>query len=278
MLKRITPWYKKIPIYIELIYGLPGMTIDKFYQELDLLGSKQLSIQWYPWILLPEAPAYSRDYRNKYQIKTLTKTVEGVYATTTNSLNEVVVESFSYSKDQYLEMILTSGLYKLFVQGGYLKNFVSWIQCNHQIGLGKLLREIYQEFLPSTEFLDPAIEIWNHKILQDPSADYVINVEDQNVYLGLYLVAIAFLHHEQFTLKLVDWAKQKYNCPDHVFDLDLKLAIHKDNFGNKTGGLIRYNHKKKFFNMEDGLKKMLLMFVQFTHSGHAIRGQRSFLL
>jgi hypothetical protein len=227
---------------------------------------------------LPEAPAYSRDYRSKYKIKTLTKTVEGVYATTTNSLNEVVVESFSYTKDQYLEMILTSGLYKLFVQGGYLKNFVSWLQRNRQVSLGKLLQEIYQDFLPTTEFLNPAIEIWNNKILQDSSVDYVIEVEDQNIYLGLYLVAIAFLHHEKFTLKLVEWAKQKYNCPDHVFDLDLKLAIHQDNFGSKTNGLIRYNHKKKFFNMEDGLKKMLLMFVQFTHSGHAIRGRRSFLL
>lgn len=278
MLKRLTPWYKKIPIYIELIYGLPGMTIDKFYQELDLLGSKQLSIQWYPWILLPEASAYSRDYRNKYQIKTVVKTVEGVFTTSKNSQNEVVVGSFSYTKDQYLEMLLASGLYKLFVQGGYLKNFVSWLQCNRQVALGKLLKEIYQEFLPTTEFLDPAIETWNHKILQDPSADYVIDVEGQTVYLRLYLVAVAFLYHEKFTLKLVEWAKKKYNCPDQVFDLDLKLAIHQDNFGQKTGGLIRYNYNKKFFNLEDGLRKMLLMFVQFTHSGHAIRGQRSFLL
>ena len=139
-------------------------------------------------------------------------------------------------------------------------------------------RTIYQEFLSTTEFLNPAIEIWNHKILQDSSVDYVIDVEGQNVYLGLYLVAIAFLHHEEFTLKLVQWAKQKYQCPDRVFDLDLKLAIHKDNFGHKTQGLIRYNYNKKFFNMKNELRKMLLMFVQFAHSGHAIRGRRSFLL
>jgi len=279
MLKKITPWYKKLPIYVELIYGLPGMNLEKFYQELNFLGSKQLSIQWYPWILLPEAPAYSREYRSQYQLQTLTKT-SGWWTTEneTNNLNEIVVESFSYTKDQYLEMLLSSSLYKLFVQGGYLRNFTQWLYRHQQIPLGQLIQSIYQEFLPTTEFLDPVVDAWNQQILQDSTAGCFVNIQNQNVYLGLYLVAIAFLHHEEFTLKLVEWFKKKYNCPDHVFDLDLKLAIHQDNFGHKTGRLIRYNHKKKFFDMEDGLQKMLLMFVQFAHSGHAIRGQRLFLL
>lgn len=279
MLKNITPWYKKLPIYIELIYGLPGMTLEKFYQELDFLGAKKLSIQWYPWILLPEAPAYSREYRNKYQLKTLIKTSGWwTYENETNNLNEIVIESFSYNQDQYLEMLLSSGLYKLFVQGGYLQNFTKWLDHTHQIGLGKLIQSIYQEFLPTTDFLCPVIDTWKQQISQDSTTGCFVKIQNQDVYLGLYLVAIAFLHHKDFTLKLVEWAKKKYNCPDHVFDLDLKLAIHQDNFGHKTGGLIRYNHKKKFFNMEDGLRKMLLMFVQFAHSGHTIRGQRSFLL
>jgi putative methyltransferase len=278
MLKRITPWYKKIPIYIELIYGLPGITIDNFYKELDFLGYEQLSIQWYPWILLPEAPAYSRDYRNKYQIKTLTKTVEGVFATTDNSLSEVVVESFSYEKNQYLEMLIASGLYKLFVQGGYLKDFVLWVRCNRQVELGQLIQTIYHEFLPTTEFLTPVVDQWNNKILQDPTADYAVIINGQSIYLNLYMIAVAFLHHNEFTLKLVEWAQQKYNCPANIFKTDLKVAIHQDNFGSKTPGLFRYNYKKKFYNFSNDLKKMLLMFVQFAHSGHAIRGSRSFLL
>lgn len=279
MLKKITPWYKKLPIYVELIYGLPGMTLEKFYKELDFLGTKKLSIQWYPWILLPEAPAYSREYRNKYQLKTLIKTSGWwTYENETNNLNEIVIESFSYNQDQYLEMLLSSGLYKLFVQGGYLQNFTQWLYRHQQIPLGQLIQSIYQEFLPTTEFLDPVVDAWNQQILQDSTAGCFVELQNQNVYLVLYLVAIAFLHHKDFTLKLVEWAKKKYNCPDQVFDLDLKLAIHQDNFGQKTGGLIRYNYNKKFFNMEDGLQKMLLMFVQFAHSGHAIRGQRSFLL
>ena len=132
--------------------------------------------------------------------------------------------------------------------------------------------------MPTTEFLDPVVDAWNQQILQDSTAGCFVNIQNQNVYLGLYLVAIAFLHHEEFTLKLVEWTRKKYNCPDWVFATDLKLAIHKDNFGSKTRGLIRYNYNKKFFNIEDGLQKMLLMFVQFAHSGQAIRGQRSFLL
>ena len=279
MLKNITPWYKKLPIYVELIYGLPGMTLEKFYQELDFLGAKKLSIQWYPWILLPEAPAYSREYRIQYQLKTLIKTAGWwTYENETNNLNEIVVETFSYNQDQYLEMLLNSGLYKLFVQGGYLQDFVQWLQHDQQVSLGQLIQSIYQEFLPTTKFLDPVISAWKQQILQDSTTGCFVKIQDQDVYLGLYLVAIAFLHHEEFTLKLVQWAKQKYQCPDHVVDLDLKLAIHKDNFGHKTQGLIRYNYNKKFFNMKNELRKMLLMFVQFAHSGHAIRGRRSFLL
>lgn len=279
MLKKITPWYKKLPIYVELIYGLPGMNLEKFYQELNFLGSKRLSIQWYPWILLPEAPAYSREYRSQYQLQTLTKT-SGWWTieNETNNLNEIVVESFSYTKDQYLEMLLSSSLYKLFVQGGYLRNFTQWLYRHQQIPLGQLIQSIYQEFLPTTEFLDPVVDAWHQEILQDSTAGCFVNIQNQNVYLGLYLVAIAFLYHKEFTLKLVDWAKKKYNCPDWVFATDLKLAIHKDNFGSKTCGLVRYNYDKKFFKIENNLKKMLFMFVQFAHSGQAIRGQRSFLL
>jgi putative methyltransferase len=279
MLKNIIPWYKKFPIYVELIYGLPGMTLEKFYHELNFLGKKKLSIQWYPWILLPEAPAYSRDYRNKYQLDTLLKTAGWwIYENETNNYNEIVVESFSYSKEQYLEMLMSSSLYKLFIQGGYLKNFTNWLNRDQGVGVGQLIQAIYQEFLPTTEFLDPVIQTWNNEILKDPTVGCFIKIQDQNVYLGLYMVAIAFLYHEEFTLKLIEWAQQRYNCPKNVFKNDIKLAIHQDNFGSKSTGVIRYNYKKKFYNESDNLQKMLVLFIHFTHSGHAIRGRRSFLL
>lgn len=267
---------QRLPLHVELIYGLPGMTIDKFYYELDVLGDQQLSIQWYPWILLPEAPSYSRQYRKQEQIQTVVKNVGWWWSDDYNTQNEIVVETSTYSKDQYLEMLLASGFYKLFVQGGYLKHILVWLK-QHNVGIGQLVRDIFKEFLNQNSWMQQAQTAWKLRALADPNSGCFIKIDHQDVYLGLYFVAISFLHYQEFTIPLTQWIQKKYQCPQHIIDQDLACTVHQGNYGTvKWQGLHRIDYRKSKFGT-DPLNDILLQMVQFKQSGHIFHAQKRLL-
>jgi hypothetical protein len=267
---------ERLPLYVELIYGLPGMTIDKFYYELDVLGDQQLSIQWYPWILLPEAPSYSRQYRDKEQIQTVIKNVGWWWSEDYNTQNEIVVESSTYSKDQYLEMLLASGFYKLFVQGGYLKQTLAWLK-QHNVGIGQLTKDIFKEFLNQSTWMQQAHTAWEQRALSDPNSGCFVNINQQDVYLGLYFVAVSFLYYEEFTVPLTQWIQTKYQCPQHTINQDLKRTVHQGNYGTtQWQGLHRVDYRKQEFDT-DPFNDILLQVVQFKQSGHIFQAQKSLL-
>lgn len=106
----------------ELILGLPGQTINNFYSEMSQVLEHNFVPQYYSWILLPEAPAYSRDYREKFKLMSVTKTGATASTITTNfdqqlvqtnnsnAAYEIVKETYSYSEDNYIEMAIMSSL------------------------------------------------------------------------------------------------------------------------------------------------------------------------
>jgi putative methyltransferase len=269
---------KKLPIYVELIHGLPGMTLNKFYHELDVLAKKNLSIQWYPWILLPEAPAYSREYRKSQELQTVTKTAGWwSYENDDNNLNEIVIGTSTYSKTDYFEMLMSSSLYKLFVQGGYMSQTRQWLE-SQNISLGYLISRIYKEFLTDTDFLQTAYQVWENNILTDPAHGCLIDFDGHQVYLGLYFPAVSFSQPEEFTKPLQQWLQATFGCPKEVLDYDNTLNINKHNFGKSyTQGLYTLDYRKNMYNYPDNLSKVFLQFVQFKNSGHILKAKKKFL-
>jgi putative methyltransferase len=268
--------FKRLPIYVELIYGLPGMTLKNFYQELNILGDKDLSVQWYPWILLPEAPAYSREYRKENKLNTIIKTSEWWWADneSKNNHNEIVVGSLSYSTDDYLEMLLASSLYRLFVQGGYYKKSINYIK-KRQIRVGSIIQCLINEFLYSTPVYQAVLKHWREQILIDPTKGCVIKVADHDVYLGLYFIAIAFINHENFTLPIGDWLHKKYQVPHRLIHKDQSLTVHSKNFGTTTNqNIFQINFQTMEYKTESMLTNILLQFTQFKNSGNILQAQR----
>jgi radical SAM superfamily enzyme YgiQ (UPF0313 family) len=267
--------FRKLPIYVELIHGLPGMDLEKFYHELNVLGSKNLSVQWYPWILLPEAPAYSREYRKAQGIVTTIKTAEWwVDNDSTNNHTEIVVGSYSYTTDNYLEMLLASSLYHLFVQGGYYKNSIRYL--NQQgIQIGSIIQSLLQEFLYNRNDHQSVIKHWREKILVDPGQKCFIKVGNQEVYLGLYFIAVAFLNHNTFGLSVGDWLKNKYQCPADKIIKDQQLSIHVENFGeNTTQSIFQIDFHVTKHKTKSPLSDILSEFTQFKNSGNILRARK----
>lgn len=127
---------------VELILGLPGTTIDTWYNEFNKPYEWNILIRGYEWHLLPEAESFSVDYREKFKIKTAKKWYNSSEYTIPS---EVVVETASYTRADYEKMLTIYAFYNLFVQGGiYKKSIDTYLQKNN-IQFGDFLRKFFDE-------------------------------------------------------------------------------------------------------------------------------------
>lgn len=123
----------------EVILGLPGQTTKNFYYELQEIAKYDFTPQFYPWVLLPESPGYDPEYRNKFNIQTVTKsdvTASPYYAKVNQAVQTAkdqnlkytdlvfVVSTYSYTREEYAEMMIMSGLFTSLYYLGVLKYLV----------------------------------------------------------------------------------------------------------------------------------------------------------
>jgi radical SAM superfamily enzyme YgiQ (UPF0313 family) len=219
---------EKLPLFVEMILGLPGQTIEKFYKELDVLGENRLSVMWYEWLLLPEAPAYSHEYRKKFSLVTLTKQ-KGWAWNELNSERNVVIQTYSYTTNDYLEMLLSSSLYHMFVQGGLYKDSVDWIQ-KQGIKTGQMIQTFYHELAEKFDYTDQWL-----KILSDPDCPCHFTLPTgQDVYVGYYFAMLAFVDPQKFFLLIEKCFLEKFSCPKKILKKDQKRTITIDNANTQT--------------------------------------------
>ena len=129
------------PIYLERIMGLPGETVKSVYEQLDTLYNLDLDIGIslpVAWVLLPEAEAFDPRVREKFKIKTVNKLfdhnpklkdnrdlsypaseVTVINNSWVNPTIETVIETYSYTSDEWLKM----------------RHIFSWSIAGHKIGL-----------------------------------------------------------------------------------------------------------------------------------------------
>ena len=254
MLKTLGPVakkYKKL-IEIEMILGLPNITLEKFYYEMDILGSLNLQGRWYEWLLLPEAPAYDPEYRTKYGIKTVTKN-NGWAHIEPSAAMEIVIESHSYTKENYLEMLLATSIYHSIIQGGLFSDSMRWITKTQNIGIGQIIKEIYSQF-----YQDWFLNEW-HSILNDPEKNCFFKVTEQHqVFVGLYFSALAFLD-PTFAESLKQWLHSRYGCPIKMLNQEQKKLINIVNSDRSFESIIH-----DFISEKDVLKKQNKLFGIFN--------------
>jgi hypothetical protein len=269
---------KKLPIYAEIILGLPGMSLDKFYLDLNVLGEKKLAANFYEWILLPEAPAYAHDYRTRFGIQTITKSA-GWANDEVNSQREVVVAGNEFSSDDYLQMLISSSLYHAIVQGGFYNHTMTWILNNCDIGVGSLIKVIIEEFFyqhaSQRESKHKLHADWQ-QVMNDPGvACYATSIGDQPVYLGWYFVALMFFKPQEFTEPLDNFLKIKYNVPLEEINKDQEIAVNLQTFGRKkikSWYVIDYNKDSSVF--EPTFTTMLNHFRLFMHTGFILQARK----
>ena len=126
---------------VELILGLPGMTIDIWYTEFNKPYSEGVLVRAYEWHLLPEAESYDEIYRSKFGLQTAKK----LYSDDAWSIPaEIVVESKTYSRNDYKDMMAIYAIYFFFEQSGVYKKTIKDLD----IPFGEFLKKFYNECYP----------------------------------------------------------------------------------------------------------------------------------
>lgn len=113
-------------IKVELILGLPGSTIDDFYQEMDLI---QATNGWLwpraPLTILPQTESASKEYLDSFEIKTAKVTIteneeQDVTYISNNSIlglyrsyQDIAISCYSYSVDEWKEMFFMNKAQKV---------------------------------------------------------------------------------------------------------------------------------------------------------------------
>jgi radical SAM superfamily enzyme YgiQ (UPF0313 family) len=266
----------KLPMYVEIILGLPGMTLEKFYTDLDILGNQRLSLQFFEWILLPETPAYAREYREQFGIKAVDK-LNGWTDFELHSQATIVIETKSFSSDDYLQMLLSASLYRLLIQGGFLKKTVEDI-LHKDISVGQLIRTIIEEFYykHTSDLASSVKESWD-KIIQNPELTCQVQVGNSLVYIGWYFVALAFYEPDKFTGALIKFLQHRYNVPDYVVEHDIKIGINYKNFNKKFFVFPYLYNFTKGNDTRNDFDYLLSLFQHFTDSGKIFAGRKKLL-
>ena len=223
-LKAFEPMMKteKYPVFVEFILGLPGMTLDKFYHELDVVGGLNLPVRWYEWCLLPEAPAYDPAYRKQYQIESTFKN-NGWSHDELASNFEIVVGSYSYTKEDYLQMLMVTGLYHAVLQGGLYADSIRWIINTQSIGFGQIMRKIYETF-----YRPEWSTAWHNLVADKEKQCFFTLGDDDQVFVGRYFIMMAFVDQD-FIQSVGELLIQNYNCPANMIKKERKEFVNVKN-------------------------------------------------
>lgn len=271
----------RLPLYVEMIMGLPGMTLDKYYHELDVMGQHALTVQWFEWILLPETPAFGREYRDRYGLKTIQKK-KGWAVLEENSDREVVVGAASYSTDHYLQMLLSSSFYHLIVQGGFYQGTFQWIMAHDNLRYGDIIRDLYENWFAQSvecsQWRQDIVHRWQ-EILADPDVSCTAVIDGEHVYLQWYFVMLAFTQQNHFDSHLITWCQHRYAVPQTVIDSDRELALTANNLGLRQwqGFNIVDFGKGRDYVRQTKIQTVESLFRNYVKSGDVLRGTKKFL-
>lgn len=159
------------PILIETILGLPGDNYQKTLETIEILEAKEIgSFRPAIWNLLPEAPAYAPEEREKWKIKTKwlklfttpyrikpnTSRQEGVFALEDKNdiYFENVIETSSYDRFEWCDMLILSMISGTAKQLG-LSRLLRYLKTEENITVSSFYHQLYTKLVKEEKFIDP---------------------------------------------------------------------------------------------------------------------------
>jgi hypothetical protein len=248
-----------LPVRVETILGLPGETYKSICEQIDLLVNNNLpAAKAGVWMLLPEAPAFSPQMRERFKIRTIKKIMDtwpfnlkpgfqpdpGVTYTQgwdSNVNTESVIGTYSYTPDEWVKMFLLNVLSVAGDASGITSKLITYLKHEHKINPSDIFDFILDKFILNRGFKDEQLNELFAK-LYDSTHNWVFGNERftsidyrQDFPLLMsgynYTAFIITTNTEKFYKEVCRTLAEKFD-DDKINDLGKFI----------TGGLIDYNY------------------------------------
>jgi putative methyltransferase len=196
--------------FVELIIGLPGTTRDSWFREFDVPYEEDVLVRAYEWHLLPEAESYSDKYRKQFGLGTAKKLMN---SQPWSIPSEIIVESNSYSRQDYKDMMIAYTAYNLFVQGGIFNDTIKNLLKEQHLTFGQFLKSFTDDCYPELKASLDSIRYYDQhldKFIFDGINDSQLTIawndcSDKKIILWAYFILEYFYKFDKFNLIITTW-------------------------------------------------------------------------
>lgn len=236
--------------HLELILGLPGITLDLWFQEFNTPWAHDITVRAYEWFLLPESESYNQSYRDQHGIKISYKILSKEQWTIPV---EIVTEGQTFTKQEYQDMIRVYMWYLLFAQGGIYKNSINNILNKQSITFGVFLKQFYSQAVPVLRQAQPElfeyIDQWLAKFTDDDMiTEFSTHVvwPDTNTLIPFrsYFLMLYYLYFKELSPLLENWL-QSQGANSNILSQDSSMVICNQRINQTVRtGLKQISYKK----------------------------------
>jgi hypothetical protein len=204
-------------------------------------------VRAYEWHLLPEAESYDKAYRNKFGLQTAKKS----YSSDPWSIPaEIVVESDTYTRTDYKDMMAIYAIYFFFEQSGVYRKTIK------QLGMpfDKFLKQFYNDCYPKLLLQSHSLQHLDAHLLafvKDETNTTQLSIEWNNnanytILVWAYLILEYFKNFEDLDPIVNEWLLS-VGADKKLCKQDSKLIHSEDRMNTVSRSLfskIKYNNFK----------------------------------
>ena len=209
---------KKLGVFVEGIMGLPGASLETMKTDIQKIVDYDLDFPInHAWMLLPETPAYAKEYREKFKLVTVKnkdyssnvqfplrlkknfKADEGVWHAIDNdqTTTEFVIGTMSYTPDDWVKMNILQTFISSTYNTNILKLIPKYLHKEHGITHGEfffyLLDNMFfnEQLYPELAKIKDSIKNWMHgnsiNVFVDYAEDFPYEISPSNYILFIIL-------------------------------------------------------------------------------------------
>lgn len=256
--------------HVEIIVGLPGMTLEKWYNEFDECYKHGAEFRAYEWHLLPESEAFNKEYREKYGLRTAKKIMS---ESKWHIPAEVVVGANSYTNEEYQKMWLSHCIYLLLWRGGIYAETVKDLVHNKGMRFGQFIRKLTEDFYPRLRQTNLEKFEYFEKHLRDVCAeetngskysmDYETNKSSYSISYVSFLMIEYFLNYDKVDPLMKQFLLEIGADKDKV-KVDSLMILNQNRINTTKftwGNVYKYN---KYVNFESLVAELNLTMTYST--------------
>lgn len=269
-----------IPVYTEMIIGLPEETYDSFKHGFDLLldNHQHGNIVVYYCQVYPNSKLNDKNYKEKYKIKTSDIILYPTHTVVDNNQiferEEIIVSTRTLSKEDWIKTCMFSCVVQTFHCLGITQLIAIHMRYKYNINYSQFYQDLLDYFyedngsLIINKYINMVENIFKNVASGKDGFKFILNDLYWPIEEGgfLYLVDLIELTY----VDIMDFIYEKYRVQDEIKDIVIfnkfMLNSYKDNSYNKA---TRYKVQEAFFEYfykgEYDLKKgQDIMFIPET--------------